>query len=101
MMATRCWIGLNLLNFFVAAMQTAFGPFFAVYLAEQEWNQAQIGLALSIGTSAGLAFQLPAGGLVDHIQHKRFANALGVALVALSALMLVAQPTEKVVWSAK
>ena len=40
MMATRCWVGLNLLNFWIAAIQTAFGPFFAVYLTERDSSVA-------------------------------------------------------------
>ena len=96
MIAMRCWIGLNALNFFIAAVQTGFGPFFSVYLTEQGWSQVDIGVALSIGTASALAFQLPAGALVDHIQHKRFANALGLLLIGVSALMLVAEPTPAV-----
>ena len=88
MIAVRCWIGLNALNFFIAAAQTGFGPFFSVYLTEEGWSQADIGLALSVGTAAVLAFQLPAGMLVDVIRHKRFANAIGLALVGFSAFML-------------
>jgi MFS family permease len=101
MIAMRCWIGLNALNFFVAAAQTGFGPFFSVYLTEQGWDQADIGLALSIGTASVLAFQLPSGALVDLIHHKRFANGLGLLLVAASAWMLAAKPTVEVVWSAQ
>lgn len=101
MMAPRCWVGLNLLNFWIAAIQTAFGPFFAVYLTEQNWNQSDIGVALSVGTAAALAFQLPAGGLVDLIRRKRFANVLGILLVGYSAMMLAAQPTEAVAWSSQ
>ena len=78
MLAMRCWIGLNALNFFIAAVQTGFGPFFSVYLTEQGWSQVDIGLALSIGTASVLALQLPAGALVDVIRHKRFANGLGM-----------------------
>jgi MFS family permease len=101
MIAMRCWIGLNALNFFTAAVQTGFGPFFSVYLTEQGWSQVDIGVALSIGTASALAFQLPSGVLVDHIRQKRFANALGLLLICISAMMLVAQPTPSVVWSAQ
>ncbi|MEJ0016178.1 MAG: MFS transporter [Acetobacteraceae bacterium] len=97
----RCWIGLNALNFFIAAAQTGFGPFFSVYLTEQNWNQADIGIALSIGTASVLAFQLPSGALVDMIRHKRFANGLGLVLVGASAVMLAAHPTEPLVWSSQ
>ncbi len=97
----RCWIGLNALNFFVAAVQTGFGPFFSVYLTEQGWSQVDIGVALSIGTVSALAFQLPSGALVDHVPHKRFANALGLMLICVSAMMMVAESAPAVVWSAQ
>jgi MFS family permease len=97
----RCWIGLSALNFFIAAVQTGFGPFISVYLTEQGWSQVDIGVALSIGTASALVFQLPSGALVDHIPHKRFANALGLLLVCVSAVMMVAEPTPSMVWSAQ
>ena len=58
----RCQVGLNGLNFFTGAIQTAFGPFFTVYLTQQGWSQVDIGFALSVGTASALIFQLPAGG---------------------------------------
>jgi MFS family permease len=93
MNALRCQIGLNGLNFFTGAIQTAFGPFFSVYLTEQGWSQGDIGFALSIGTASVLAFQLPAGAMIDAIHLKRFAAAAALLLIGLSALMLVAKPT--------
>jgi len=60
MIPLRCQLGLNGLNFFSAAMQTAFGPFFTVYLTQQDWSQVDVGVALSVGTLAALIFQLPA-----------------------------------------
>lgn len=101
MIAVRCWIGLNVLNFFLAAAQTGFGPFFSVYLTEQGWTQADIGVALSIGTASVLAFQLPSGALVDLFKHKRFPNGLGLILVFISALMLAAQPGIASVWTSQ
>jgi MFS family permease len=101
MLAMRCWIGLNALNFFTAAVQTGFGPFFSVYLTEQGWSQVDIGLALSIGTASVLVVQLPAGALVDVIRHKRFANGLGIILIGLSAAMLVTEPMRPAVWGAQ
>ena len=89
----RCQVGLNGLNFFVGAIQTAFGPFFTVYLTQQGWSQVDIGVALSVGTAAALVFQLPAGALVDHIHYKRIAIAFALLLIGLSALVVVAAPT--------
>ena len=93
MQPLRCQVGLNGLNFFIAAVQTGFGPFFSVYLTEQGWSQVDIGFALNVGTGAVLISQLPAGALVDLIHHKRLAVGLGLLLVGVSALVLIMQPT--------
>ena len=63
--ATRGLPGLDWLNFFVADFQTAFGPFISVYLTNVGWTQSAIGAALSTGTIASMASQVPAGALVD------------------------------------
>ena len=52
---------LDLVNFFVADVQTGFGPFVAVYLTTQKWTQVEIGFALTLGTMTSLISQLPAG----------------------------------------
>lgn len=84
--------GLNWLNFFMAAVQTGFGPFIAVYLTERGWSQTEIGIALSIGTASSLLSQLPAGVLVDYVHHKRGLTAAALGLLGLSALLLIALP---------
>jgi MFS family permease len=91
-------LGLNWLNFFMAAVQTGFGPFIAVYLTERGWSQTSIGVALSIGTAAGLLSQLPAGVLVDYVHRKRGLTAAALGVLAVAALLLAAWPTEQMVW---
>jgi MFS family permease len=83
---------LNTLNFFLAAMQTGFGPFVPVFLTGLAWSQTDIGLALTIGTIAAIASQLPAGALVDAVPGKRGITGLALGLTAVSALLLVAWP---------
>src|SRR5262245_44803158 len=41
--------------FFLADVQTGFGPFIAVYLTTQKWTQAEIGLILSVNGLVGRA----------------------------------------------
>ena len=94
MLALRCQLGLNLLNFFIAAMQTAFGPFLAVYLTEQRWNQTSIGAALSVGAATALLFQLPGGWIIDAIHRKRLSTALALSLLAISSLLVIALPNQ-------
>ena len=64
---------LDLLNFFMADVQTGFGPFVAVYLTAHKWTQVEIGLALTLGTVTSVASQVPAGAIVDAMTNKRLA----------------------------
>ena len=66
----RAGRSLDLLNLFVANIQTGFGPFVAVYLTTQGWTETAIGFALSLGTLTAMASQLPAGALVDAARSK-------------------------------
>src|SRR5438477_908747 len=84
--------GLDWFNFFVANIQTGFGPFIAVYLTTQGWTQTAIGLALSVGTVAAMASQVPAGALVDAARRKSLAAALSIAAFTLSALIFALWP---------
>jgi MFS family permease len=84
--------GLDWLNFFSANVQTGFGPFIAVYLTVQEWTEADIGLALSIGTIAAMVSQVPAGALVDQLRNKRKAALAAVLAIMGSALIFAFFP---------
>ena len=85
--------GLDWFTFFVADIQTGFGPFLAVYLTTRKWNQADIGLILAIGSLAGLLSQLPAGWLVDMAPSKRRIAMLAVVGIGLSALLIALFPS--------
>jgi len=79
-------------NFFVANIQTGFGPFLAVHLTAQGWTLTAIGFALSVGTVSSLLSQLPAGALVDAARSKRRVAGLSVLAFTLSALLLAISP---------
>ncbi len=85
---------LDLLNFFMADVQTGFGPFVAVYLTTHKWTEVGIGLALSLGTITSVVSQLPAGAIVDAMSSKRAAAAAGIIAVIGAALMLAVLPYE-------
>jgi MFS family permease len=89
------------LNFFVAAMQTGFGPFVAVWLVGQGWSLTEVGVALSIGTIAGLAAQIPGGALVDRMRLKRPITAVAVVVLGVAALLIGIRPTLPSVWAAE
>jgi MFS family permease len=84
---------LDLLNFFVADVQTGFGPFIAVYLTTNKWTQVQIGFVLTLGTVVSLISQIPAGALVDALHNKRVAVGGALIGVITAALLLAIQPT--------
>jgi MFS family permease len=85
---------LDLLNFFVADVQTGFGPFVAVYLTAHKWPQTDIGLALSLGTVVALIGQVPGGVLVDAAHNKRVVAGVGLLGVMVAALLLALWPAE-------
>ncbi|MEX3612417.1 MAG: MFS transporter [Burkholderia sp.] len=84
---------LDWLNFFVANVQTGFGPFIASYLASHKWTQGEIGLVLSIGTISAMVSQVPGGAAVDALRNKKGAAAWTIAAIILSAVMLASSPT--------
>ena len=86
-------LALSWLNFFLAGMQTAFGPIAAAYLAAREWTAKDIGFVLSIGGIASLVSQVPGGELIDAVRAKRLLVAIGVVTVALSALIFRLWPS--------
>ena len=86
--------GLDGLSFFVANVQTGFGPFIAAYLAAEKWTQGQIGLALTIGTVTSMVMQVPGGAMVDAVRDKRALALLAICAIAASALMLGAFPQQ-------
>jgi MFS family permease len=85
--------GLDGVNLFLAGALSGFGPYVAVYLAEQKWTQQSIGFVLTAGGFAGLLSQLPGGALLDAIRPKRIAVALGAGMVAAGALMIAVWPS--------
>jgi MFS family permease len=89
--------GLDWFVFFIADVQTGFGPFVAVYLTTQKWTQTDIGLILTIGGLIALFGQIPGGAVLDAMRSPRLAAGISVTLICLSALMLALWPTFAVV----
>ena len=78
---------LDWLNFFIADVETGFGPFIVVYLAANGWLEGQIGLVLTVGSVCGIASQLPGGAIVDGVRSKRAVVAVALVMVAAGALV--------------
>jgi predicted MFS family arabinose efflux permease len=89
--------GLDWFIFFVADIQTGFGPFIAVYLTSQKWTQIDIGLVLSAGGLVALLGQMPGGALVDAARSERFVAGLALAGIAVAALAYAFFPVFPVV----
>ena len=85
--------GLDWLFFFVADLQTGFGAFIAVYLTDHRWTQAQLGLALGVGSASGILAQVPAGVVVDALRSKAVAVTVALVGISASALLLAMSPT--------
>jgi predicted MFS family arabinose efflux permease len=92
--------GLDWFVFFVADVQTGFGPFIAVYLTAQAWTQVDIGLILTVGGLVALAGQMPGGMIVDAARSERLVAGIAVAAISLSALAYAAWPIYPVVLAA-
>ena len=101
MSQSRSLHGLDWLNFFVANVQTGFGPFIAVYLTENRWTTAEVGFALTIGTTCSLVSQIPAGAIVDALPDKRRAVWVGILSISGTALMYALSPTQISVYLAE
>src|ERR1700744_4686819 len=85
---------LDLVNFFVADVQTGFGPFVAVYLTTHKWTEIEIGFALTLGTMTSLISQLPAGALVDSMRNKRVGASWALVGIIMAALLLAFLPRQ-------
>lgn len=92
--------GLDWFIFFLADVQTGFGPFIAVYLTTQKWTQIEIGLMLSVGSIVGLLGQMPGGAIVDAARSERTVAGIAVAVIGFSALGYAVWPIFPVVMAA-
>src|SRR5271170_1379347 len=86
--------------FFVADIQTGFGPFVAVYLTTQKWTQVDIGLVLTVAGFVSLAGQIPGGAFVDAARSERFVGGIAITAIGASALAYASLPVFPMVLSA-
>jgi MFS family permease len=85
---------LDAANFFLADVRDGLGPYLAIYLlVEQSWDEARIGMVMSIATFAGIAAQTPAGALVDATRAKRLVMAMAAIIVTIASLLLPLFPS--------
>lgn len=80
------------LNFFIADVETAFGPFIAAYLTIAGWQQGAIGTIITVNAVVALAVQIPAGWAVDRIHSKRFFVVVCLGCIAGGSLLIALFP---------
>jgi len=92
---------LDLLNFFLADVRGAFGPYLGIFLlTEQRWSPATIGLVMTIGGLVGLTVQTPVGAYIDAAIRKRAVGVIASAVLAAAALAVMLLPSFIVVLTA-
>lgn len=84
---------LDALNFFLADVRDGLGPYLAIYLIAvrgpaQGWNEATVGMVLTIAGIVGLLSQTPAGGLIDRARNKPLVIVAAALLVTASSVSL-------------
>ncbi|WP_299805369.1 MFS transporter [Tardiphaga sp.] len=92
--------GLDWFIFFLADVQTGFGPFVAVYLTTQKWTQVEIGFVLSIGGIVALLGQMPGGAIVDAARSTKLVAGAAVLTICFCALGYAAFPVFPIVVTA-
>jgi MFS family permease len=84
---------LDALNFFLADVRDGLGPYLAIYLLTvQKWDEASIGIVMSVAALAGIVAQTPAGALIDKTTAKRAAVVIAAVIVTLGSIVLPLYP---------
>lgn len=84
---------LDWLNFLVADMRGALGPFVVVYLvSDAHWTAATVGVVTTAGGLIGLLAQTPIGAWLDRTTHKRGLLNAALLILSVAALIIVYWP---------
>jgi MFS family permease len=80
---------LDTLCFFLADVRDGLGPYLAIYLlTARHWNEAEIGIVMSVAGIAGIVAQAPAGALVDATRAKRALITAAAVAVTICCVVL-------------
>jgi predicted MFS family arabinose efflux permease len=95
MMVTRFRpVSLDALNFLLADVRGALGPYLNVFLVTQQaWSQSSVGLVTAIGGLIGLAAQTPVGAAINATRAKRGVITIALAVLACGAVVIFAAPS--------
>ena len=85
---------LDAINFLLADVRGALGPYLNVFLiTQQHWSQTEVGWVTTLSGLLGLVAQTPAGAAIDSTHRKRGAVVLALVVLAIGALAIFALPT--------
>jgi MFS family permease len=92
---------LDWLNFLLADVRGGLGPYVSVFLlTEAGWDQARIGIVLTISGLIGISMHTPMGALIDATRAKRGLIVAGVVALSACAIAIAWLPTILVVFAA-
>ena len=84
-------VSLDAINFLLADVRGALGPYLNVFLVtQQHWSLSEVGVVTTIGGLLGIAAQTPIGAAIDETRAKRGVIILALAVLALGALIIFA-----------
>jgi MFS family permease len=87
-------LSLDAINFLLADVRGALGPYLNVFLVTQRhWNQTDVGLVTTLGGLLGLLVQTPIGAGIDQTRAKRGAIIAALAVLAAGAVVIFVAPT--------
>lgn len=85
---------LDAINFLLADVRGALGPYLNVFLVtQQQWSQSSVGVVTTVSGLLGLLVQTPAGALIDSSRAKRGLIVAALGLLAAGAVVIFAFPT--------
>ena len=87
-------LSLDAVNFLLADVRDALGPYLIVFLVtQQHWSQSGTGFVTMVGGLLGLAAQTPIGAAIDETRAKRGVIILALSTPALGAVTIFVRPS--------
>jgi MFS family permease len=94
-------VQLDIINFALADVKGAFGPYIGIFLLTHEgWNPAAIGGLKTFSGLVALAFNSPIGAFIDATRCKRGSITAAALVLALGAIAVALAPTMSMVIAA-
>jgi len=85
---------LDALNFLLADVRGALGPYLNVFLVTQmHWSQSRVGVVTTASGVLGLLLQTPAGAAIDATRAKRMLVVLALAVLGAGGICIFALPS--------